>query len=375
MAEKLFTVPDIYPDFKCKISDCRQSCCHGWEITLSMKEYFELVGMDCDPELRKRLDGSVYIVNHPSPERYAAIAKRYDGDCPMHDSNGYCSLQCCCGEAALTNVCRFYPRSPRTRHALECSVAASCEGVCELLFAKKEPLSFIKIPLDFGDVFTPSPDDDTVTKSYVPVRKGLVSIMQKRCMPLGARLSLAVSACEGIDAALQSGRDGGLPSQGGAADPYKTTDTAALKSAVKLLSGFDFRHSVYPFALKASENLAFSSDDFPKNYEAAKVKFAETFPDWERMFENVLVNHFFYEGLPFSDDGCSPCDNMKAMCAVYGLWRLVAVGYTLTSPDIDSLIDCTAAFFRLAENSPLPDNLAKSIHSKSELSEFDFTTI
>lgn len=188
MAEKLFTVPDIYPDFKCKISDCRQSCCHGWEITLSMKEYFELVGMDCGPELRKRLDGSVYIVDHPSPERYAAIAKRYDGDCPMHDSNGYCSLQCCCGEAALTNVCRFYPRSPRTRHALECSVAASCEGVCELLFAKKEPLSFIKIPLDFGDVFTPSPDDDTVTKSYVPVRKRLVSIMQKRCMPLGARL-------------------------------------------------------------------------------------------------------------------------------------------------------------------------------------------
>lgn len=375
MAEKLFTVPDIYPDFKCKISACRQSCCHGWEITLSMKEYFKLVGMDCDPELRRKLDGSVYIVDHPSPERYAAIAKRYDGDCPMHDADGYCSLQCRCGETALTSVCRFYPRSPRTRHAFECSVAASCEGVCELLFAKKEPLSFIEMPLDFDDVFTPLPDDDTVTKSYVRIRKRLVSIMQERGTALWKRLSLAVAACEKADAALQDGRDGGLTLQGGAADPNKTTDTAALRAAAKLLSGFDFRHSVYRFALKADENLAFSSDDFPKSYEAAKGKFAEAFPEWERMFENVLVNHFFYEGLPFSDDGCSPYDNMKAMCAVYGLWRLVAVGYTLTSPDIASLVDCTAAFFRLAENSPLPDNLAKAMHSKSELSGPDFTTL
>lgn len=92
MSDVLFTVPDIYPEFSCKISSCRQSCCQGWEITVSMTEYFRLIGLGCSHSLRRRLDGSLYILDHPTPERYAAFIKTFDGDCPMHDSDGYCTL-------------------------------------------------------------------------------------------------------------------------------------------------------------------------------------------------------------------------------------------------------------------------------------------
>lgn len=381
MPEKIFTVPDIYPDFKCKISSCRQTCCYGWEITFGMEEYFRLIGMNCPRDLRKRLDGSVYVLDRPTHERYAALAKRYDGECPMHDSDGYCALQRHCGEDALTSVCRFYPRSPRTRHANECSVAASCEGVCELLFAKKEPLSFIKIPLDFRNVFTPSPDDDIKTRFYVPIRQRLISILQERHVPLQARLSFAVKTAKTLDGAFEKGTNDAISAVLSSMDDVpaltekKKTDSSALKIAARLLSGFDFRHSIYPFAQKASANLGFETDSFLNNYERAKIDFEKAFPEWEGMFENVIVNHFFYEGLPFSDDGCLLSDNIKAMCAVYGLWRIAAVGYTLTSPDMNSLVDVTAAFFRLAENSPLPDNLSKAMKAKSELSESDFSSI
>ncbi len=381
MPEKMFTVPDIYPDFKCKISSCRQTCCYGWEITFGMEEYFRLIGMNCPRDLRKRLDGSVYVLDHPTRERYAALAKRYDGECPMHDPDGYCALQRHCGEDSLTSVCRFYPRSPRTRHANECSVAASCEGVCELLFARKEPLSFIKLPLDFRDVFTPSPDDDIKTRFYVPVRQKLISVLQDRRAPLSERLSRVVKIAEELDGAFEKGTDDAiremLSSTDGASPSAekKPAELSALKIAARLLSGFDFRHSIYPFAQKAAENLGFDADSLAGNYEKASSDFEKAFPEWERMFENVLVNHFFYEGLPFSDDGCSLSDNMKAMRAVYGLWRVAAVGYTLTSPDLNSLVDVTAAFFRLAENSPLPDNIAKAMKAKSELSSCDFSSI
>ena len=62
MADTVYTVTDIYPEFKCKISSCRQTCCYGWEITLSMEEYFRLIGMNCPHALRHRLDGTVYPI-------------------------------------------------------------------------------------------------------------------------------------------------------------------------------------------------------------------------------------------------------------------------------------------------------------------------
>ena len=126
---------------------------------------------------------------------------------------------------------------------------------------------------------------------------------------------------------------------------------------------------------KAGENLAFDTEAFYENYQKAKVSFEHAFPEWERMFEQVLVNHVFYEGFPFSDNGCTMHDNAKALCTIYGMWRLVAVGYTLSSPEINSLVDVTAAFFRLAENSRLPDSIAKAVQSKGELATLDFTSI
>lgn len=379
MADTVYTVPDIYPEFKCKISSCRQTCCYGWEITLSMEEYFRLIGMNCPHALRRRLDGAVYILDHPTKERYAAFAKRYDGECPMHDPDGYCALQRGCGEKALTSVCRFYPRSPRTHHAAECSVAASCEGACELLFAKKEPLSFIKVPLSFDGVFTPPQDDDRETRFYVPIREKIVALLQNREKPLENRINDVVSLCEKLSTVFPSGTDEEIDAV--LSDDISTgsraskVDEKALDATAKLLSGFDFRHSVYPFVQKAGESLAFDTEAFYENYQKAKVSFEHAFPEWERMFEQVLVNHVFYEGFPFSDNGCTMHDNAKALCTIYGMWRLVAVGYTLSSPEINSLVDVTAAFFRLAENSRLPDSIAKAVQSKGELATLDFTSI
>lgn len=379
MADTVYTVPDIYPDFKCKISSCRQTCCYGWEITLSMEEYFRLVGMNCPQALRRRLDGSVYILDHPTKERYAAFAKRYDGECPMHDPDGYCALQRSCGEKALTSVCRFYPRSPRTHHATECSVAASCEGACELLFAKKEPISFIKIPLDFDGVFTPPRDDDRETRFYVPIRKKIIELLQNRTKPLENRLCDVTRFCKKLSDIFLSGTDEEintvLQSETDAGGSSSETDEKALKIAARLLTGFDFRHSVYPFAQKAGESLSFGTEAFYENYKKAKALFCRSFPEWERMFEQVLVNHIFYEGFPFSDNGCTMHDNAKALCAIYGMWRLVSVGYTFSCPEIDSLVDVTAAFFRLAENSLLPDSMAKAMQSNDELASIDFASI
>ena len=31
----VYTVPDYYPNFRCKTGDCRHPCCIGWDIAIT----------------------------------------------------------------------------------------------------------------------------------------------------------------------------------------------------------------------------------------------------------------------------------------------------------------------------------------------------
>lgn len=76
MSKRIFTVPDIYTEFQCKAGACRKTCCHGWHITLTMKEYYALLGLDCSPELRRRLDGGVYMLDMPEKRKIRRVCEK-----------------------------------------------------------------------------------------------------------------------------------------------------------------------------------------------------------------------------------------------------------------------------------------------------------
>ena len=61
--EEPYLVPDYFPAFSCKMGACRRPCCEGWPISVSMKDYFHLMGADCSPDLRRRLDSFVFSGN------------------------------------------------------------------------------------------------------------------------------------------------------------------------------------------------------------------------------------------------------------------------------------------------------------------------
>ena len=90
--------PDYFSRFRCKCGDCRAVCCHGWRITLSRAEYFRLLGIECSPELRRRIDTAFYISENPTEEEYAYISPSADGNCHMLDEDGWCMLHRECGD-------------------------------------------------------------------------------------------------------------------------------------------------------------------------------------------------------------------------------------------------------------------------------------
>ena len=104
-----FKVPNYYKNFICKGHDCRHTCCKGWDVSISMKEYFKTQSLNCSKNLRKILDKTFYISSNANPDRYAIISKNENNDCPLHMDNGYCMLHYECGEQALPSVCHYFP--------------------------------------------------------------------------------------------------------------------------------------------------------------------------------------------------------------------------------------------------------------------------
>ena len=99
-----FLMPDYYPQFACKMGKCRHACCVGWPISISMQNYFRLLGMNCPKHLRKKLDVGMQVYDRPDPARYAYFVPDFQGDCPMRMADGRCSLHAEMGPAVLPDT-------------------------------------------------------------------------------------------------------------------------------------------------------------------------------------------------------------------------------------------------------------------------------
>ena len=186
--EQSCRMPDYYPHFACKGGACRATCCRGWDVSLPMDEYFRLLGLDCSPELRARLDGAFHAVDAPSPERYAQISHNWLGDCPMQREDGLCALQCECGETVLPAVCRRYPRGARGLFDRECACSNSCEAVLEMFWNREAPLGFVEG--SDGGLFpeaAPAPEPRRAQR-YRAIRALCFGTMQDRSLGLAQRL-------------------------------------------------------------------------------------------------------------------------------------------------------------------------------------------
>ncbi len=365
-----FLIPDYFPDFRCKMGSCRAACCQGWPISVPMETYFTLLGLDCPPDLRSRLDVGLRMVDHPTKEEYARFNPRWDGDCPMRMEDGRCSLHAQLGEDVLPEVCRLYPRG--IRHGVndhefpECSCANSCEATLELFLNRKEPLNFLhrRMTLDMPAAAKRIPRFETMGRDQ-ELRLFFIRIMQNRSFPLPHRLARLGSAVMDMDAALnahdvtavQSLLNGNLPEH---PQPEALPFDFALNIAENLVALLDSRSSSIrergEFALKYFG----TGETAPVRYAAAKKHFEEQFPDWEIFFEHILVNHIFFDRFPYQDRPVSPSDEVIALCAVYTLLRFLALGWMSDKTSQDELIDAIAAAFRLIEHTDF-DRLAANL--------------
>ena len=356
-----YLVPDYFPSFSCKMGACRTACCEGWPISISRNDYFRLLSVECSEELRRRLDVSMHLADYPTPERYALISPRYDGQCPLRMEDGRCRLHAELGEGFLSAVCRLYPRGFRNRDGMrECSCANSCEAVLELLYRHEPPLSFIRLDLD-ADV-PPAPERKVIFETAgreEEIRLWLIGHIQNRAYSLPRRMLLLGEAMQALDQALSlpdtdrlqrllSGEEKIPVPEGIEADaPHLLF---GLDAARKMIAIMDERSdSIRSYGEAAIAYFGEDEAAFDR-YEKARGHFGLLVPAWQNWFEGMLVNHMFFSHFPFQDRPVALKDEYLALCAVYALMRFLCLGWMATHGSIDAAIDVCAAAFRLIDH-------------------------
>ena len=338
-----FLVPRYFAGFKCKMGDCRSACCVGWPVTVSMKNYFTLLGLPCRKELRDRLDCALRVLDRPTEEEYARFSPNWLGDCPMRMEDGRCSIHAELGEEVLSDVCRLYPRGVRLWNGrYECSASNSCEKTLELLWDEADPMTFSVRDLPVTP--PPYPGSPTPTEG-VPMteefRFSLIGAMQDRTRTVRERLGDLRTL---MDCGPMEGKGN------------------ALETALRMTAYYADRSESIR---EAGETVLERWRDHPAQVRKDAEDFANRFPDWERFWEQMLVNHMFFTQFPYG--GIAREDAWNSLAAVYGLTRILAVG-TLAGKDPGgaeadrcALADVLASAFRLIAHTPFERSVGAAL--------------
>ena len=333
-------VPAYFPDFKCKCGDCRSVCCKGWGISLSEAEYFRLLGLSCSPQLRRTLDSAFYIADRPTREAYAFVSPSFEGACRLLGDDGFCTLHQACGESILPSVCRLYPRSFKSGIQFEGCCSASCEATVELLIDQTCPLQFFFVERELSAA-PPIPNQNV--SAAADLRSRCITAMQNQSLSLRERIIL-------IGYLLLNPQP--IPFA-----QHQTPDF--LQTAEKLISTFKgISPNIAEYGEKALAAVGLPGSDLQLSsalWLKALRRAYTVLPDCDDYFENLMVNHLFYEQFPDIPACKTPRD---VYISFYSAWTLVRfIGICLCESK-SAFVDAIAAAFRYIEHSDFYRNAA-----------------
>lgn len=351
-----FIVPNYYKDFKCKGKECRASCCIGWDVTISLKEYYKLQTLKCSKSLRSMLDKTFVIKKNPNPDQYAIVQKNYKNDCPLHMEDGYCRLHKECTETALPLICNYYPRGIRNDYSYEASCANSCERTLEMLFNDDSEVTFEEQILTIDLPLNPIIISDEHKNKYNGVRQICFSILTNRESTLASRIIQMGRVLQGILNFEDESNYQSIPIMFQLSD-LKVEKNYSYSFSIqnKLLKYFHDRStSIENYSQKV---INYFDQDGIKLYQTGKIDLVKKFNNIEIMFEKLLINHLFFIQFPYTYNTKTIWEEYLSICGVYLFIRYITIGYMHDQNKIEDLIDVLSASFRLIDHTNFSKNL------------------
>lgn len=175
--------PDYYPEFRCRASACKNSCCIGWEINIDEQTLEKYLSIRDD--IGTRIRDNIIMGDT------AAFRLGPDERCPFLNDENLCELIFSGGEELLCQICSDHPRFRNyfTNH-IEMGLGLCCEAAAELILSRRE---IVSLSTDYSQF--EMRDDE---REFLRLRDEIISILQDRSTPLWERAGKMVERCGGF---------------------------------------------------------------------------------------------------------------------------------------------------------------------------------
>lgn len=327
ITKKEFIVPTYYKDFVCKCGDCRTPCCGGWSVTVSMREYFELLSLECSDELRHKINCALTVINGGNENAYARLTPSWLGTCHLQREDGLCAVHAECGEWSLPNICRVYPRCARSGEILRLCCSSSCEKTVELFMENDGFIDFESAELP-NDAYV----DDGMSLDGFEEQKKYIKILQDRTLSIRERLSELYKFMFGKE-------------------PGKTGPSFAPLDAI------------IEYYKDNSDNVSELCEKYESLQKDGKMDDAiknlySLYPKFDLLLEHLLVNNVFYSAFPIGDERISKENAFVALGVIYALTKVFAATAVFDAKGDTKVLlaDAISAFYRLCEHSSFAYN-------------------
>ena len=350
--------PEIYNDFKCIASACKHTCCAGWTISISQKEWHDLQRLPKMPDFvgDKTVSDLVKRIHDGKKNYYAEFIRDNEGKCPFWNKEGLCSLQLEYGENVLCKTCKTYPRiSIPTYQAKELTLTPSCEAVLEQLWTKYNGLDFVidELPKNQQEIITVNAEQN-MWRAFPQIRSICIDILQCRTFNISKRLLIiglalkdlmkefkytSVNAWEQKWISILQNPDilGNSLNNISGDDKFFVINNTNFLISQKILKK-DISNIFE--TIQKTLNIKFNTKGINLNiarWKHALHCFYENYGDIDYLFENLMVLIAFNLTFPKINTPQEMWESYVELCSLYSLYRFMTVTACFENPTKEQL--------------------------------------
>lgn len=337
--------PGYVSKFTCIASDCEDTCCCGWRITIDKESYEKYKSLEaCGDEL---FSGRLTREDVASAEGYAEVALEANS-CPFLNEKKLCSIQKKYGESYLSVTCAVFPRNYNlVDGGLELSLNMSCPHAARLALLDPSPMRFSAVSTDMQACKMPELySTEARYPNYAELREFVIGLLQNRSYNFEDRLVILGRFCSDMENSQDGGQLAKLINEyqalidsfgfGNFIKSLPEQPAAMLNTVINLIEyriKTDFTGERFLECLgRFKEGLDLTNDEtLADSYSKTKAEFYEPFMvRQEYILENYFVNYAFKTLFPLGlRKGSFKNDTAAVPNTAFTEYMLLAVQYAM----------------------------------------------
>ncbi len=349
-----FRQPKFYKDFQCIGDKCPVSCCFGWNIGWSKKEFEKLSSAQMSDSLRELVDSAFKPVENEKLKKIFDYQIRFTNEnkCPLLTESGLCKIQKELGADYLSNVCMVYPRKGYLcENVIFRTCQLSCVHVMKILCNEESCMKLENNRKVEGIDLEPAYETkEYINYPHLKYRRELFEffyeLLSDKTHSIETSMVLSAMAAQKIDEFIKKGQHDRIPNIIKTLKP-QLNNPAQIEKLENAKPNLSLKGNV---ALAVSKVLkdndiyqnAFENGTLSKEkWQEGMDKWNETFKDRPYVMRNIALNLYISQGMPFRDKTLSLFENFCYLAAEMCLIKFLAATVSVR-------LDSTEKMFEIA---------------------------